>query len=95
VTTPRTSTDFAHFLPDLVDVHFPDADTPKHASWLNIVEIELSVLVKQCLKRRIPDLATLQREVSTWEKQRNAQRATIKWCFNLTHVRTGLARFYP
>lgn len=69
--------------------------TPKHASWLNMVEIELSVLVKQCLNRRIPTMETLQREVSAWQNARNEQRATVKWLFNVTDARTRLARFYP
>ena len=69
--------------------------TPKHGSWLNMVEIELAVLVKQCLKRRIPDMDTLQREVAAWQNTRNAQRATVKWLFNVTHARTRLACFYP
>lgn len=51
--------------------------TPKHASWLNMVEIELAVLVNQCLKRRIPDMDTLAREVTAWGQARNAQKATI------------------
>lgn len=69
--------------------------TPKHASWLNMVEIELSVLVKQCLNRRLPDMDTLQREVTAWQNARNAQRATVKWLFNVTDARTRLVRFYP
>jgi DDE superfamily endonuclease len=69
--------------------------TPKHASWLNMVEIELSVLVHQCLKRRIADMNTLTREVAAWEAARNAQRATIRWQFDLTQARTKLARLYP
>jgi transposase len=69
--------------------------TPKHASWLNMVEIELSVLVNQCLKRRIPDLPTLMREVAAWEATRNAQRATVRWQFDVAQARTKLARLYP
>jgi hypothetical protein len=132
VTPQRRATDFAHFLRDLVDVHFPHAQvirvvldnlnthtfaalyqafpaeearrlarklefhyTPKHASWLNMVEIELSVLVKQCLKRRIPDILTLQRQVTAWQNTRNDQCATVNWLFNVTDARTRLARFYP
>jgi hypothetical protein len=74
-----------------LEFHF----TPKHASWLNRVEIELSVLVHQCLKRRIPDLDTLTRQVLAWESARNAQRATIRWQFDLTQARTKLSRLYP
>lgn len=69
--------------------------TPKHGSWLNMVEIELGVLVRQCLNRRIPDMATLQREVNAWQLARNQQHATIKWLFSVTDARTRLARFYP
>lgn len=68
--------------------------TPKHGSWLNMVEIELSVLVHQCLERRIPDLITLQHEVTAWELQRNAQCATVQWRFSVTDARTKLARLY-
>lgn len=69
--------------------------TPKHASWLNMVEIELSVLVHQCLKRRIPDLETLIREVAAWQTARNAQRATVHWQFDVAQARTKLSRLYP
>jgi len=69
--------------------------TPKHASWLNMVEIELSVLVHQCLNRRISDRDTLTREVASWEAARNAQRATVRWQFDVSQARTKLARLYP
>jgi DDE superfamily endonuclease len=69
--------------------------TPKHGSWLNMVEIELSVLVKQCLNRRIPDRDCLQREIAAWEQARNAQQATVHWSFQVSHARTRLSRFYP
>jgi hypothetical protein len=69
--------------------------TPKHASWLNMVEIELSVLVHQCLKRRIPDMDTLAREVAAWQAQRNAAHATVHWQFDVTQARTKLSRLYP
>lgn len=74
-----------------LEFHF----TPKHASWLNMVEIELSVLVNQCLKRRIPDIQTLTREVAAWQSMRNAQRATVRWQFDVAQARTKLARLYP
>jgi transposase len=74
-----------------LEFHF----TPKHASWLNMVEIELSVLVHQCLKRRIPDIDTLKREVAAWQVARNDRHATIRWMFDLTQARTTLARLYP
>jgi transposase len=69
--------------------------TPKHASWLNMVEIELSVVVNQCLKRRIPDEYTLQREVTAWEQVRNAQKATVNWRFGLRECRAKLCYLYP
>lgn len=69
--------------------------TPKHASWLNMVEIELSVAVHQCLKRRIPDMDTLKREVAAWQLARNNQQATIRWMFDVTQARTTLAKLYP
>ena len=68
--------------------------TPKHASWLNMVEIELSALVHQCLKRRIPDTDTLTREVAAWQATRNAQRATVRWQFDVPQARTKLTRLY-
>jgi hypothetical protein len=69
--------------------------TPKHASWLNMVEIELSVLVHQCLKRRIADMETLIRQVAAWETARNTQRATVRWQFDVAQARTKLSRLYP
>lgn len=69
--------------------------TPKHGSWLNMVEIELSVLVNQCLKRRIPDTYILQREVTAWQNVRNAQNATVEWRFGIVQARTKLQRLYP
>jgi recombinational DNA repair ATPase RecF len=54
---------------------------PKHASWLNMLEIEISVLASQCLDRRIESYARLVAETAAWEKQRNAERARIKWTF--------------
>lgn len=69
--------------------------TPKHASWLNMVEIEIGVMVGQCLDRRIPDKATLVSEVTAWERRRNAERATIKWLFTVDKARKKLARSYP
>jgi transposase len=69
--------------------------TPKHGSWLNMAEIEISVLSRQCLKQRLPSLPELGRHVSTWTHQRNEQAVKIKWCFNLDNARTKLARLYP
>lgn len=69
--------------------------TPKHGSWLNMVEIELSILVNQCLKQRIPDMHRLQRETTAWETIRNAQKATVHWRFGLDQARVKLQRLYP
>ena len=128
----RTKEDFAGWVQELVDVHYPHADliqlvtdnlnthgpgafyeafpaaearrlaqkitwhyTPKHGSWLNMVEIELSVLSDQCLDRRLPDLATVAAEVAAWEAERNAAHATIDWRFTTEDARTKLHRLYP
>jgi hypothetical protein len=69
--------------------------TPKHGSWLNMAEIELSILTKQCLDRRIPDAGTLAREVGTWQQERNEQQATVNWQFRVADARTKLKRLYP
>ena len=69
--------------------------TPKHGSWLNIAEIEFSVLSRQCLSRRIPDQDTLKREVQAWQNRRNQQRATVKWQFTTKDARIKLKRLYP
>jgi DDE superfamily endonuclease len=69
--------------------------TPKHGSWLNMAEIELSMLSRQCLDRRIPDEATLRHEISAYEDTRNAAKATIAWRFTTTKAREKLHRLYP
>ena len=69
--------------------------TPKHGSWLNIAEIELSVLSRQCLDRRIGDEETLKREVGKWEEERNAACAKIEWRFTTENARRKLHRLYP
>ena len=69
--------------------------TPKHGSWLNIAEIELSVLDRQCLDRRIPDKPTLAREVGAWERERNAARTKVNWRFTTPDARIKLKRLYP
>jgi transposase len=69
--------------------------TPKHASWLNMVEIEIGVMVAQCLDRRVPDKATLTSEVAQWQCRRNAERARIKWLFTVDRARVKLGRSYP
>jgi len=69
--------------------------TPTHASWLNMVEIELSVLSRQCLERRIPDAERLAREIGAWEQKRNEEGATVQWRFTASDAREKLARLYP
>ena len=69
--------------------------TPKHGSWLNMAEIEFSVLSRSCLKQRLPDEETLHREVQALVKERNAAQATIHWRFNIQDARTKLHRLYP
>jgi hypothetical protein len=69
--------------------------TPKHGSWLNMAEIELSILQRQCLSRRIADEQTLKREVAAWERQRNNTQETIDWRFSITDAREKLKRLYP
>lgn len=73
-----------------VEFHY----TPKHGSWLNMAEIEISVLQTQCLKRHIPSQEFLRKEVSTWEARRNAQNATIAWNFTVPKAREKMGRFY-
>jgi hypothetical protein len=69
--------------------------TPKHGSWLNLAEGELSVLARQCLDRRIPDRATLAAEVAAWETARNAVAAPAQWTFTVDDARTRLHHLYP
>ena len=69
--------------------------TPKHASWLNMVEIEIGALRTMCLDRRISDRATLEREVAAWTRQRNASRSRVRWLFDVQQARRKLARAYP
>jgi len=132
VTAHRTQADWAHFVKELVDVHFPDADvitlivdnlnihtyaalyatfapdeahrlkskvqlhyTPKHGSWLNMAEIEFSILSRQVLQQRIADQASLQAQLSAWTNQRNAQRARIDWRFTTADARIKLKHLYP
>ena len=81
----------ARRLADRLELHF----TPVHGSWLNICEIELSVLGKQCLNRRIEDMETITSEVKKWQGQRNNKKATIDWQFTNEKARVKLKRLYP
>lgn len=69
--------------------------TPKHGSWLNMAEIELSVLARQCLSARLGSEAALVREVSAYERRRNAVKATVQWRFGVMKARAKLKRLYP
>jgi transposase len=69
--------------------------TPKHGSWLNMAEIELGVLIRQCLTRRIPDKATLEREVKAWQDDRNAKVVKVDWRFTTADARIKLKHLYP
>ncbi len=132
VTDHRCRVDWACVMRDLVDVHFPQAQTirvvldnlnthvagslyeafppeearrildrlelhytPKHGSWLNMAEIELSVLGRQCLDRRIPDRGPLRQEVAAWEAGRNSAQATTEWRFTTADARIKLKHLYP
>ena len=68
--------------------------TPKSASWLNMVEIELSVLSRQCLSRRIGQVSELQRQVNAWTEARNRKKVRVNWQFTLNHARHKFKRFY-
>lgn len=76
---------------DQLEIH----DTPKHGSWLHMAEIELSVLARQCLARRIPDEATLTAEVAAWVTERNAATVRVQWQFTTADARIKLAHLYP
>jgi hypothetical protein len=69
--------------------------TPVHGSWLNMVEVELSVLVRQCLRRRIADAGVLRREAQAWCEERNRAGASVDWRFTTDDARTKLRKLYP
>lgn len=132
VTQHRTSQDWAHFIRELVDVHYPKAEkivlvmdnlnthtpsslyqtfpptearrvlskleihyTPVHGSWLNMAEIELSALARQCLSRRIATQEALEQEVHAWQECRNEGAITVNWRFTTADARIKLQRLYP
>jgi hypothetical protein len=78
-------------LADKLEIHY----TPKHGSWLNMAEIELSVLARQCLDRRVPDVTTLQAEVQAWQEHRDRTATTVDWRFTTADARIKLKRLYP
>jgi len=81
----------ARRLSERLDIHY----TPKHGSWLNMAEIELSALKGQCLDRRIADMTTIQSEVAAWERDRNNSMKNIVWQFTTPDARIKLKRLYP
>ena len=81
----------ARRLADKLEVHY----TPKHGSWLNMAELELSALQRQCLTRRLGDRPALEREVAAWVDARNGAAAAIDWRFTTADARTKLRRLYP
>jgi hypothetical protein len=132
VSDRRTRIDWAHCVQELVDVHYPTAETivlvmdqlnthspaslyeafapteakrlaekleihhtPKHGSWLNMAEIELSLLGRQCLDRRLADRPTMTHEVARWVSDRNAAAPTIDWRFTTADARIKLRHLYP
>jgi len=74
-----------------LEIHY----TPKHGSWLNIAEIELSVFTKQCLDRRIPDMETLKEQARHWYRKRNIANKSVDWQFTTEKARVKLKRLYP
>jgi len=81
----------ARRISERLEVHY----TPKHGSWLNMAEIELGVLARQCLERRIPDRSVLSREVKAWQKHRNRQAVPVNWRFTTEDARIRLKSLYP
>ena len=132
VTDRRTAVDWAHFMKQLADVHYPDAErirvvmdnlnthtigsfyeafeatearrlalrfefhyTPKHGSWLNMAEIELSALERMCLDQRLATQAAVKNEAAAWEDERNDTSVTVDWRFTTPDARIKLKSLYP
>jgi hypothetical protein len=74
-----------------LEIHY----TPKHGSWLDIAEIELNVMTRQCLSRRVEDIESLRQELGEWETWRNGSMAGIRWQFTTGDARTKLSSLYP
>ena len=74
-----------------LEIHY----TPKHGSWLDMAEIELNVMTRQCLSRRIETIERLRKELSSWEEERNKSKAKIKWHFQTGDAREKLISLYP
>lgn len=87
----RFPPEIARRLAERLEIHY----TPKHGSWLDIAEIELSVLSRQCLNRRLDSLDALKREVGEWLRDRNNRQTKVKWHFTAADARVKLRRLYP
>ncbi|MCC7565892.1 MAG: transposase, partial [Methanomicrobiaceae archaeon] len=81
----------ARALLNRLEIHY----TPKHGSWLNIAELELSALKRQCLQRRIPTIEILREETESWNRHRNQAQKGVDWQFTTTDARVKLKRLYP
>lgn len=132
VTEKKTKAEWAHFVKETTDVHYPNVEkiklvmdnygthkpaalyeafapeeakriwdrfefvyTPKHGSWLNMAEIELHVLMGQCLNRRIDDIKKMEKEAKAWQESRNNKEAKINWQFTNEKARIKLKKSYP
>jgi transposase len=132
VSKRRTRKDWALFMREVIDVHYPQAEkivlvmdnlnthspasfyevfepaearrltkrleihfTPKHGSWLNMAEIELSILARQCLSDRFPSMEALAAQVDAWQQERNQAGVPINWRFSTADARIKLKRLYP
>jgi hypothetical protein len=98
LNTPKLASLYATFAPSearRIAKKLEFHSTPKHGSWLNMAELEFSVVNRQCLARRIPDEATLIRELQAYEERRNAAKAKITWRFTSEQARVKLQRLYP
>lgn len=98
LNTHKPGSLYATFTPDQAKKLWDRFDfvyTPKHGSWLNMAEIELNVLIRQCLNRRIADMATVATEVDAWQNHRNTRNAMINWRFTTKDARIKLRRLYP
>ena len=98
LNTHRASSFYEAFAPEearrlieRLEIHH----TPKHGSWLNIAEIELAALSRQCLNRRIPDMKTMAKEVAAWTKERNKRLVKVDWQFTTEKARVKLKSLYP
>lgn len=83
--------DEAKRLLNKLEIHY----TPKHGSWLNMAEIELGILQRQCLNRRIPNQQTLKSEIKEWQQYRNQQKSVVNWRFTTSDARIKLKKLYP